>query len=115
MSLSYYYEFTAPAASPAGELEEFLRGVEQLAKSLGFAPTTVLNVLFDTRNAAISPVADYDPDARDRCTPHERRHPFFFDGVAQRATDASCAFPLVGVPTAPVRRPFRVVPAMRWP
>ena len=42
MSLSYYYEFTAPAATTAGELEEFLRGVEQLAKSLGFAPTTVL-------------------------------------------------------------------------
>ena len=48
MSLSYYYEFSAPAATPASELEEFLRGVEQLAKSHCFAPTTVLNVLFNT-------------------------------------------------------------------
>ncbi|MEA3208549.1 MAG: hypothetical protein QOE70_1606 [Chthoniobacter sp.] len=49
MSLSYYYELTAPATTTAAELEEFLRGVEQLAKSLGFAPTTVLNVPFDTK------------------------------------------------------------------
>ena len=48
MSLSYYYEFTAPAATPAAELEVFLREVEQLAKSLGFNPTTVLNEPFDT-------------------------------------------------------------------
>lgn len=48
MGLSYYYEFTAPAAVMAEELEEFLGGVEQLAKSLGFKPTTVLNVPFDT-------------------------------------------------------------------
>lgn len=48
MGLSYYYEFTAPAATPAAELEVFLREVEQLAKSLGFNPTTVLNVPFDT-------------------------------------------------------------------
>ena len=48
MGLSYYYEFTAPADTPAADLEEFLRGVEKLAKSLGFAPTTVLNIPFDT-------------------------------------------------------------------
>lgn len=49
MSLSFYYEFIAPAATTAGELEEFLHGVEQLAVSLGFAPTVLLNVPFDTR------------------------------------------------------------------
>lgn len=48
MSLSYYYELTAPATATADELETFLRDVEQLAKSLGFSPTTVLNVPFDT-------------------------------------------------------------------
>jgi hypothetical protein len=48
MSLSYYYEFTAPAATPATELEVFLREVEQTAKALEFNPTTVLNVPFDT-------------------------------------------------------------------
>ncbi len=48
MSLSFYYEFTAPASAAATELEEFLRDVEQLAKSLGFGPTMVLNVPFDT-------------------------------------------------------------------
>jgi hypothetical protein len=47
MGLSYYYEFTAPAATTAAELEKFLRDVEILAKSLGFA-ATVLNVPFDT-------------------------------------------------------------------
>ncbi len=49
MSLSFYYEFTAPAETTAHELEEFLQGVEQLAVSLGFQPTTVLNVPFDTK------------------------------------------------------------------
>lgn len=48
MSLSFYYEFMAPAVTTAEQLEKFLRGVEQLAKSLGFAPTMVLNVPFDT-------------------------------------------------------------------
>ena len=48
MSLSYYYEFTAPATTPASELETFLRDVEGEAKALGFNPTTVLNVPFDT-------------------------------------------------------------------
>ena len=48
MSLSYYYEFTAPADAPPAKLEEFLRSVECSARSLGFNPTTVLNVPFDT-------------------------------------------------------------------
>ena len=33
---------------PAEQLEDFLREVEKLAQSLGFAPTMVLNVPFDT-------------------------------------------------------------------
>lgn len=48
MSLSFYYEFTGPAATPASELETFLRGVEHEARALGFNPTIVLNVPFDT-------------------------------------------------------------------
>ena len=48
MGLSFFYEFTAPAATPASELETFLRDVEREAKALGFEPTTVLNVPFDT-------------------------------------------------------------------
>ena len=49
MSLSYYYEFTAPADTPATKLEAFLHDVESTAKSLGFNPTVVLNVSFDTQ------------------------------------------------------------------
>lgn len=48
MSLSFYYEFTAPAETAPAEIEAFLRGVEQQAKALGFEPTVVLNVPFDT-------------------------------------------------------------------
>lgn len=48
MGLSFYYEFTAAADTPPAKLEEFLREVEGAAKSLGFEPTTVLNVPFDT-------------------------------------------------------------------
>lgn len=48
MSLSFYYEFTAPETVTADELEIFLRDAERLSKSLGFAPMTVLNVPFDT-------------------------------------------------------------------
>ena len=33
MSLSFYYEFTAPASKPASELEAFLRAVEGEAES----------------------------------------------------------------------------------
>ena len=48
MSLSYYYQFTAPATTPASELETFLRGVEQEARIMGFNPTTVLNARFES-------------------------------------------------------------------
>jgi hypothetical protein len=48
MGLSYYYEFTAPATVTAGELEQFLKALEFKAKTLGFSPTSVLNVPFDT-------------------------------------------------------------------
>ena len=48
MGLSYYYEFTAPAEVTAGELEQFLKALEFKAKTLGFSPTSVLNVSFDT-------------------------------------------------------------------
>jgi hypothetical protein len=48
MSLSFYYEFTAPAITTAAELEAFLHAVQKLAQSLGFDPTSVLNVPFDT-------------------------------------------------------------------
>ena len=48
MGLSFFYEFTAPADTSALELETFLRDVEGEAKALGFNPTTVLNVPFDT-------------------------------------------------------------------
>jgi hypothetical protein len=48
MGLSYYYEFTAPAKVTARELEQFLKALEFKAKTLGFSPTSVLNVRFDT-------------------------------------------------------------------
>lgn len=48
MSLSFYYEFTAPAFTSAQKLEEFLRAIEGEARALGFEPTAVLNVPFDT-------------------------------------------------------------------
>jgi hypothetical protein len=48
MSLSYRYTFCAPAKTSAEELEEFLNSVEADAKALGFTPTTVLNVRFET-------------------------------------------------------------------
>ena len=48
MGLSFFYEFTAPADMSASEIETFLREVEHEAKSLGFNPTAVLNVPFDT-------------------------------------------------------------------
>jgi hypothetical protein len=49
MSLNYYYEFGAPASATAQELEEFLHGVQKSAASLGFDPTVVLNVPFDSQ------------------------------------------------------------------
>ena len=48
MGLSFFYEFTAPADTSASVLEKFLREVEHGAKALGFDPTIVLNVPFDT-------------------------------------------------------------------
>jgi len=48
MGLSFYYDLMAPATTTANELSEFLCGVEELAKSLGFSPTTLLSVPFDT-------------------------------------------------------------------
>lgn len=48
MGLSFFYEFTAPADTPASELETFLRDVEHEAQALGFKPTIVLKVPFDT-------------------------------------------------------------------
>jgi hypothetical protein len=48
VSLSYYYEFTAPAATSADGLEAFLHDVGRDARAMGFEPVTVLNVPFDT-------------------------------------------------------------------
>jgi hypothetical protein len=48
MGLSYYYEFTAPAMVSADELEQFLKALDFKSKTLGFSPTSVLNVPFDT-------------------------------------------------------------------
>jgi hypothetical protein len=48
MGLSFFYEFTAPSDTAASELEAFLRDVENEAKALGFNPTIVINVPFDT-------------------------------------------------------------------
>jgi len=48
MGLSFFYEFTAPAEMPASELEAFLHDVQRQAQSLGFGPTIVVNVPFNT-------------------------------------------------------------------
>ena len=48
MSLSYYFTFTAPATAAAEELAAFLKRVEKEAQRMGFEPTVVLNVSFDT-------------------------------------------------------------------
>ncbi len=48
MSLSYYFTFTAPATATADELTAFLKRVENEAQRMGFRPTVVLNVAFDT-------------------------------------------------------------------
>jgi hypothetical protein len=48
MGLSFLYEFTAPAETPASALEAFLHEVQLEAQSLGFDPTIVINVPFDT-------------------------------------------------------------------
>lgn len=48
MGLSYYFSFSAPAETKASELEQFLKTVELDAKKMGFAPTMVLDAVFDT-------------------------------------------------------------------
>lgn len=48
MGLTYHYKFHAPAKASPSALETFLRTVEADAKRLGFGPTTVLNVEFDS-------------------------------------------------------------------
>lgn len=48
MSLSYYFTITAPSTATAAALESFLKCVEKEAQRLGFEPTVVLNVPFDT-------------------------------------------------------------------
>ena len=48
MSLSYYFTFTAPATKTTEELTAFLKGVEKEALRMGFKPSVVLNVAFDT-------------------------------------------------------------------
>ncbi len=49
MSLSYYFEFHAPAEETPEKLENFLKGVERYAQSAGFKPTVVLNIVFDNQ------------------------------------------------------------------
>jgi len=48
MGLSHYSEFTAPSTGTANALAQFLKALEFKAKTLGFSPTSVLNVSFDT-------------------------------------------------------------------
>jgi hypothetical protein len=48
MGLSYYFTFTAPAETTAQELTAFLKRVEKDAQGMGFRPTLVLDVAFDT-------------------------------------------------------------------
>ena len=48
MGLSYYYRFSAPITVGAAVLEEFLKRVEIDAKAMGFHPTAILNIQFDT-------------------------------------------------------------------
>ena len=53
MSQILRYQFRAPAETPAAELESFLRRVESEAQRLGFGPTAVINVQFDTAERAM--------------------------------------------------------------
>jgi hypothetical protein len=48
MGLDYHYSFRAPASVASDPLEQFLKTVEKLASSLGFSPTVVMAVPFDT-------------------------------------------------------------------
>jgi len=49
MGLSFFYEFHASADETPAALEHFLKSVQHYAESVGFKPTVVLNVLFDTK------------------------------------------------------------------
>jgi len=48
MGLSYHYSFRAPATTTAGELRDFLGGVEGDARLMGFDPTIVVAGPYDT-------------------------------------------------------------------
>lgn len=48
MALSYYFSIAASAETSSNDLEHFLYKVEENAKHLGFNPTLVLNIAFDT-------------------------------------------------------------------
>ena len=48
MGLTYHFAFQAPKAKSPEDLAVFLRSVEADAKKIGFEPTLVLNVVFDT-------------------------------------------------------------------
>ncbi|MEY2563597.1 MAG: hypothetical protein QOH88_1790 [Verrucomicrobiota bacterium] len=48
MGLHLNFEFTAPAETDAHTLEAFLQSVQKEAQRMGFDPSTVLNVPFDT-------------------------------------------------------------------
>ena len=48
MGLTYHFKFRAAASKQPEELVSFLRSVEEEARELGFAPTTVLDAVFDT-------------------------------------------------------------------
>jgi hypothetical protein len=50
MSLKYHYEFTAPASVTRAEIEEFLHSVQKSAAVMGFDPTLVMNVPFDSED-----------------------------------------------------------------
>lgn len=48
VGLTYHFKFGAPADVRAEELQSFLKSVERDAQKMGFHPTLVLNVEFDT-------------------------------------------------------------------
>jgi hypothetical protein len=48
MGLTYHFAFSAPGATSASALEDFLHDVEDDAKALGFDPVLVLDAAFDT-------------------------------------------------------------------
>lgn len=48
MGLSYHFTLSAEAKVTAEKLTEFLKSVETDARKMGFHPTMVLNVVFDT-------------------------------------------------------------------